>query len=84
MINSSKKVNDNWGIDGYTQKSFNAHLDKPTVFSIPKPSEKARDYISMVVANKKYIPGPQYEVGLHLGKNGKFFIPKGNTPSFFT
>ena len=85
MINSSKKVNDNWGLEGYTQKTFNAYLDKPTVYSVPKVSDKGpRDEISMLQKQKKLIPGPIYDVGLTLGKNGKFFIPKGNTPSFFT
>ena len=86
MINSSKKVNDNWGVDGYTYKTFNSYLDKPTVFSIPKESDKGpRDYISMLQKQKKLIPGPEkYDVGQNLGKNGKFFIPKGNSPSFFT
>ena len=38
----------------------------------------------MLQKSKKLIPGPIYDVGLTLGKNGKFFIPKGNTPSYFT
>jgi hypothetical protein len=50
MVKSSKKNNDEWGIAGYNYSSFNAHLDKPTVFSIAKetPGKPPRDYISML------------------------------------
>jgi len=50
MVKSSKKTNDEWGIAGYNYSSFNAHLDKPTVFSIAKetPGKPPRDYISML------------------------------------
>ena len=50
MVSSTKKVNDEWGIKGYDYCKFNAHLDKPTVFSIAKesPNKQPRDYISML------------------------------------
>lgn len=85
MVKSSKKVNDEWGIPGYDYSTFNAHLDKPTVFSIAKetPGKPPRDYISMLQKQKKLIPGPIYNVGGELGKGGKFFIPKGKVPTYF-
>ena len=50
MVNSTKKVNDEWGIDGYKYINYNPHLDKPTVFSIAKetPGKIPRDFISMI------------------------------------
>jgi hypothetical protein len=50
MVKSSKKTNDEWGVKGYDYSHFNAHLDKPTVFSIAKetPGKPPRDYISML------------------------------------
>ncbi len=49
MVNSSRKCNDEFGIEGYENASvrFNAHIDKPTVFSVSK-DKMPRDYISMV------------------------------------
>ena len=84
MVKSSKKCNDEFGIKGYDYSTFNAHLDKPTIFSIAKETPgKPRDYISMLQKQKKLIPGPIYEVGGDLAKGGKFFIPKGKTPTYF-
>ena len=47
------------------------------------------DFISMLQKNKKAIPAPglykhdsEMFSGL-IGKNGKFFIPKGKTPTYF-
>ncbi len=48
MVASSKKTNDEWGVEGYEYVKYNAHFDKPTVFSISKDSGKPRDYISML------------------------------------
>lgn len=86
MVASSKRVNDEWGIKGYDYINYNPHLDKPTVFSIAKetPGKPPRDYISMLQRQKKLIPGPIYETSPPFAKNGKFFIPKGNTPTYFT
>ena len=84
MVNSSKKCQDEWGVKGYGLADFNAHLDKPTIFSIAKETPgKPRDYISMIQKEKKLIPGPIYNVGLDIGKGGKFFIPKSNAPNYF-
>jgi len=49
MINSARKVNDEFGVDGYENAStrYNVHLDKPTVFTVSK-DKMPRDYISMV------------------------------------
>lgn len=47
------------------------------------------DFISMLCKNKKNIPAPNVYKhdsdmfsGL-IGKGGKFFIPKGKTPTYF-
>ena len=48
MVNSSKENNDSWGVPGYTYVQYNAHYDKPTVFSISKDVGKPRDYISVL------------------------------------
>jgi hypothetical protein len=86
MVNSSKKNNDEFGIGGYNFINYNPHLDKPTVFSIAKeaPGKPPRDYISMLQKQKKLIPGPIYEIAGDIAKGGKFFIPKGKTPTYFT
>lgn len=86
MVKSSTKVNEEYGIKGYNYIDYNPHLDKPTVFSIAKetPGKPPRDYISMLQKQKKLIPGPIYEIGGDIAKGGKFFIPKGKTPTYFT
>lgn len=48
MVNSFKKCNDEYGIQGYNNVSYNAYFDKPTSYSIAKDSGKPRDYISML------------------------------------
>ena len=65
-------------------------MDKPTVYKIAvtTPGKPPRDYISTHMRSKEKIPGPDKyfkdNVGLEvLGKNGKFFIPKGKTLTFF-
>uniref|UniRef100_A0A7S3CNR6 Uncharacterized protein n=1 Tax=Strombidium rassoulzadegani TaxID=1082188 RepID=A0A7S3CNR6_9SPIT len=82
MVQSSKKVNDEFGVKGYEHIKYNPHLDKPTVYSIAKDSGKPKDYISILQKEKKLIPGPQYELGSQMGSKPKFFISKGNTPNF--
>lgn len=90
MVASSKKTDDDWGVKGYHYAPYNAHLDKPTVYKIVNnpPGKPSRDYISMLMRQKEKIPGPEkyFKDGIaldHLGKNGKSFIPKGKTLSFF-
>ena len=85
MINSARKCNDEFGIDGYENASvrYNANIDKPTVFTVSK-DKVPRDYISIIQKAKKKIPGPQdYKTTPDFGVGGKFFIPKGKTPSYF-
>ena len=85
MVNSSKKNNDEFGISGYSYIGYNSHLDKPTVFSIVKdlPGKPKMDHISMLQREKKLIPGPDYNIAGDIAKGGKFFIPKGKTPTYF-
>ena len=90
MVNSSKKTNDEWGVKGYHYAPYNFHLDKPTVYKIATttPGKPPRDYISMLMRQKEKIPGPEKyfkdNIALDvLGKNGKSFIPKGKTLTFF-
>ena len=84
MVKSSKKTNDEFGIPGYSYAKYNAHLDKPAVFSISKDDGKLpRDYISMLQRQKKTIPGPIYDVAPPFANKGKFYIAKGNEPTFF-
>ena len=49
MINSARKVNDEFGIDGYENASvrYNAHINKPSCFSVSK-DKIPRDYISVI------------------------------------
>ena len=49
MINSARKCNDEFGIEGYENASlkYNSYLDKPTIFSVSK-DKNPRDYISMI------------------------------------
>ena len=58
MVSSSKKVDDEFGIEGYEYPKFNAHMNKPSVFSIAKDTGKPKDYISMIQKQKAPIPGP--------------------------
>jgi hypothetical protein len=90
MVSASKKTDDEWGVKGYHYAEYNAHLDKPTVHKIHQniPGKPARDYISMLMRAKEKIPGPEKyfkdNIGLDVvGKNGKCFIPKGKTLTFF-
>jgi hypothetical protein len=58
MVNSAKKGNDGFGIEGYEFIKYNPHLYKSTVFTIPKDNGKPRDYVSLLQNDKKKIPGP--------------------------
>lgn len=98
MVNSSKKCSDNWGMEGYEysrplhpnfpEKPTN--YNKPFGYSITKDSGKPQDFISVLQKNKKNIPAPnsyKFESEMFsglIGKGGRFFIPKGNTPTYFT
>ena len=85
MINSSKKVNDDFGIEGYENpyNRFNPHSQRSINFSISKDM-KERDAISMIQKNKKKIPGPSdYKTGPTMGEGGKFFMSKGKIPNYF-
>lgn len=53
-------------------------------WTIGKDSGKPRDYISLLQKAKKLIPGPDYEINTLFAKNGRFFIPKGNEPTYIT
>lgn len=58
MVKSSRKADQNdWGIQGY-HVAKQSHMDKPTVFSIPKPTENKKDFLSMIINREKNIPGP--------------------------
>ena len=82
MVSLQRKGQDEFGVRGYEIPKYNPHLHKPTVFSIPKVG-KPRDYISVIQNEKKKIPGPdKYELQQPMGKNPKFFMPKGNSPSY--
>lgn len=89
MVNSNKKTDDSWGVKGYHFPSYNFHADKPTVYKIAAitPGKPPRDYISTHMRSKEKIPGPEKYFKNneleHLGKNGKFFIPKGKTLTYF-
>lgn len=60
VVNSNKKTNDDWGLQGYTIPKFNAHLDKPPNVKIMK--SKQNDFLSGHAKLKAWVPGPQYEV----------------------
>lgn len=51
MVSSSKKTDDEWGVQGYHFAPYNAHLDKPTVYKIHQqiPGKPPRDYISVLM-----------------------------------
>lgn len=85
MVNSSKKVNDEFGIENYENPyiKFNPHTMKGLNYSISKDM-MPRDSISMLQKAKKKIPGPtDYKTGPQLGEGGKFFMSKGKIPSYF-
>jgi len=58
MVSARYKIKDNLGIQGYQHIKYDNHNDKPQVYSIPKPTEKKRDYISLVQKREKNSPGP--------------------------
>jgi len=76
VVDQSVNRSGEWGIKGYDMPGVVTSLDKPTVYSIPKMSDKKRDFISLIQKDKKLIPGPIYNVGLSMvdgNKNkGKF------------
>jgi len=85
MVNSTKKVNDEFGIDNYENPylKYNPHTQKSMNYSISKDMIP-RDSISLLQKAKKKIPGPSdYKTGPTLGEGGKFFISKGKIPSYF-
>ena len=57
VINSTKKVVDDWSMPGYNIPKFNAHLDKPVAYKMGK--ESSRDFITEIIKKKSYIPGPE-------------------------
>lgn len=59
IINSSRKSNDDFGLEGYSISKYNAFQEKPKAFKIV--NSKKKDYISELQKMKAYIPGPQYE-----------------------
>eukprot|EP00347_Sterkiella_histriomuscorum_P001625 403371309 len=59
VINSSKKITDDWGVSGYTIPKFNAHFDKPITFKISK--ENPQDFISQEIKRRAFVPGPGYD-----------------------
>jgi hypothetical protein len=56
VVNSNKKVNDDWGLEGYKIPKFNAHLDKSLAAKMTKSNEKT--YLEMIQKQKAYIPAP--------------------------
>jgi hypothetical protein len=46
VINSNKKVTDDWGVEGYNLPKYNAHLDKPITYKIPKGTGASTNFIA--------------------------------------
>lgn len=85
MINSAKKVNDDFGLDSYEDPyiKFNPHVKKALNYSVSK-DQKPRDRISILMQQKKKVPGPtDYKTNPVFGAGGKFHISKGAIPSYF-
>jgi hypothetical protein len=74
VINSSKKSNDDWGLQGYSIPKYNAHLDKPPKIQIQK--NKIATFLEQVQKEKGYIPGPVYNVSGSMVLNKKISISK--------
>ena len=48
MVKASERIDKSFGIQGYTMIDYDNHNDKPTVFKIAKPTDKLKDYISVI------------------------------------
>ena len=48
MVKANKLIDDSFGIPNYHMITYNPHLDKPTVFKIAKPSDKLKDFTSVI------------------------------------
>lgn len=48
MVESSKKTNDEWGVDGLEHPKKRYYNQKGIFYSISKDSGKPKDYISML------------------------------------
>ena len=85
VVDGTMNTSGDWGIKGYYMPGVITNFDKPTVFSIPKPSDKKRDFISLIQKDKKGIPGPIYNVGLSMldGNKNKGKFAQGKYQSFF-
>ena len=58
MVNSHKKIKDEYGIKGYHMISYNPHLDKSRVATMHKDDGKPKDYISTLMKEKSKLPSP--------------------------
>jgi hypothetical protein len=48
MVKASERIDTKFGVEGYSMIDYDSHIDKPTVFKIAKPSDKLKDYISVI------------------------------------
>lgn len=48
MVKASERIDKSFGVEGYSMIDYDNHVDKPTVYKIAKPSDKLKDYISVI------------------------------------
>ena len=58
MISARNKIKDSGGIEGYEISKVHNAFDKPMCYSIAKPTDKRKDFLSLIEKREKARPGP--------------------------
>jgi hypothetical protein len=48
MAKAGERIDTKFGVQGYSMIGYDNHNDKPTVYKIARPTDKLKDYISVI------------------------------------